>query len=297
MKFHQLDVNDGLSNSHVICIFQDSKGFLWVGTNDGLNRYDGYSFKIYRQEQGDTTGFFNNTINAICEDKNGTLWVSTFNRGFYRYDPKNDKFVVIPELSSRGEIFKIQSDKNGELWITGVMNGHAFVANLNRDTRQWEQHLLFRSSETVVGMHPISKDEYWIVVRDQGLFRWNRRTNNVTRHSDLVQPSFIHRTTEDQEGNIWLASRTGLYKLDTVRMSLWTVNTCGLQQKMEVLIEWIGRPADLPTSCTQKMTPGHSAITRCGPCIRTGKAVSGAERFLKVCACSINKKKNSLNWM
>jgi ligand-binding sensor domain-containing protein/signal transduction histidine kinase len=66
-------------------------------------------------------------------------------------------------------------------------------------------------------MHPISKDEYWIVVRDQGLFRWNRRTNNVTRHSDLVQPSFIHRTTEDQEGNIWLASRTGLYKLDTVR--------------------------------------------------------------------------------
>src|SRR5688572_15657570 len=68
VKFSRIDVSAGLSNSNVTSIVQDSQGFLWVGTPDGINRYDGYDFKVYRQIPGDSTGLLNNSITFLFED-------------------------------------------------------------------------------------------------------------------------------------------------------------------------------------------------------------------------------------
>src|SRR6478609_2964965 len=81
IKFKRIEENSQLSNLNISCISQDSKGFLWVGTSDGLNRFDGYEFKIYRNIENDTTSLVKNTVQSIFEDSNGTLWISTINSG------------------------------------------------------------------------------------------------------------------------------------------------------------------------------------------------------------------------
>lgn len=76
-KFENLDTVDGLSSSTCLTIFQDSDGFLWFGTIDGLNKYDGYQFEVYKSVLDDPTSISNNRINAIVEDGNDNLWVGT----------------------------------------------------------------------------------------------------------------------------------------------------------------------------------------------------------------------------
>ena len=77
IKFEHLSVEDGLSHNTVYCIFQDSQGFMWFGTEDGLNKYDGYTFTIYRNDPDDTLSLSNSQIRTIHEDPSGALWIGT----------------------------------------------------------------------------------------------------------------------------------------------------------------------------------------------------------------------------
>src|SRR5687767_1782870 len=80
-----LGINQGLSNNSVRCILKDHKGFMWFGTFDGLNRYDGYSFRVFRNKVNDSTSLINPFINALNEDKKGNLWIGT-RRGLSIYN-------------------------------------------------------------------------------------------------------------------------------------------------------------------------------------------------------------------
>ena len=75
-KVHYLTIDDGLANNTITCIFRDKQGFMWFGTYDGLNRYDGYVFKKYNHIIGDTTSLAGNEIRAIAEDNNGKHWIA-----------------------------------------------------------------------------------------------------------------------------------------------------------------------------------------------------------------------------
>jgi ligand-binding sensor domain-containing protein len=94
VKFSRIEVSSGLSNSNVNFILQDSKGFLWFGTQDGLNKFDGYTFKVYRNNPDDTASLLTNTINYIFEDSQKKNWVSTRSGGLQYYDNKLDRFVI-----------------------------------------------------------------------------------------------------------------------------------------------------------------------------------------------------------
>jgi len=93
VKFHNLNSEQGLSQATARCIYQDSKGFLWVGTQDGLNKYDGYTFTIYRHDQADQNSLSNNSVSAILEDKFGMLWIGTTGGGLNRFDRQTEKFT------------------------------------------------------------------------------------------------------------------------------------------------------------------------------------------------------------
>src|SRR5690349_7080375 len=77
LKFDHLDINNGLSQNNVMCILQDSRGFIWMGTRDGLNKYDGYKFTVYKNDKSDSSTISSNFITALTEDKNGSIWVAT----------------------------------------------------------------------------------------------------------------------------------------------------------------------------------------------------------------------------
>src|ERR1043165_6265498 len=81
IRFEHLGINDGLSQSNVTCVLQDSRGFMWFGTQDGLNRWDGYQFTVYKNRVDDSTTISNNSIKSIAEDSEGNIWVATWGGG------------------------------------------------------------------------------------------------------------------------------------------------------------------------------------------------------------------------
>lgn len=119
--FTRLGVEDGLAQNTVSCILQDRTGFLWFGTKDGLNRYDGTRFKTFRRVPGNPHAIGSNFIRALYEDADGTLWVGT-NAGLYLYDPRTERFRAFAVRTADGrridnEVNDIRCDGSGRLWI------------------------------------------------------------------------------------------------------------------------------------------------------------------------------------
>ena len=101
LYFDRIDIKDGLSQNTVNEIIQDSRGFIWFATNDGLNRYDGSHFKVFRHLPYGRSGLGNNTIRCLVEDADNNIWVGT-NSGLYVYDTEYDRFSEVEILDSGG---------------------------------------------------------------------------------------------------------------------------------------------------------------------------------------------------
>ena len=128
LKFDNLDTSEGISSSTCIEIFQDTEGFMWFGTIDGLNRYDGYNFEIYRPILNDENSLSNNRINSVTEDKEGLLWIGTSN-GLNIFDKKQEKFY---RLSLHDESTNVvdQSEIINDVFFDEVTN-NIWVATKN----------------------------------------------------------------------------------------------------------------------------------------------------------------------
>ena len=90
MRFEHLSLEDGLSQNSVLAMLQDHRGFLWFGTQDGLNRYDGYTFTVFKNDPDDPNSLSLNSILALHEDDDGALWIGTWGGGLNRFDPSNN---------------------------------------------------------------------------------------------------------------------------------------------------------------------------------------------------------------
>jgi len=126
-QFNHLTIDQGLSHNTVYDIFQDSKGFLWFATSDGLNKYDGYNFTVFRHRMDDTSSISNNKVYCVCEDSSGFLWIGT-QVGLNRYNPRTAKFkryFYSPDENTSvasNFIRTIYTDSKGRLWI-GTFGG------------------------------------------------------------------------------------------------------------------------------------------------------------------------------
>jgi signal transduction histidine kinase/ligand-binding sensor domain-containing protein len=122
-QFEHLTTADGLSQSTVTSILQDSQGYMWFGTQDGLNKYDGYTFTVYRHDPDDPSSLRDDNITTIYEDRSGVLWIGTNEGWLERFDRQNDIFIHYQtQLASIQTIYETQ---NGDFWvlISGTYNG------------------------------------------------------------------------------------------------------------------------------------------------------------------------------
>ena len=123
LKFHHLTVDDGLSQTTANAIMQDKFGFMWFGTQDGLNRYDGYKFKVFTNESGNKNSLSNNYIWSIHEDKDGIMWIGSFGGGLTRFDPATESFTNYKNdpnnqnSISSNDVFGIAEYPKGTLWL------------------------------------------------------------------------------------------------------------------------------------------------------------------------------------
>jgi len=127
MKFRRLDTRDGLSNAQLNCLFQDSKGYVWIGTSYGLNRYDGYRFRTFYSNAHDTLTLRSNYVDMIWEDIDGKLWLKQ-GMNYSLFDPVTEKTVrnpspMLAELGITGGIDRIYVDSKKNLWVKTYANG------------------------------------------------------------------------------------------------------------------------------------------------------------------------------
>ena len=233
IEFRHLTVEDGLSQNTINCIFQDSRGFLWFGTQDGLNRYDGYTFSILRHEAADATTLSHSWIWDVFEDSRNNIWVATWN-GLNRFDAERNKFIrYLPDSEdslaiSGSRPTSICEDDEGFIWI-GTWGG-----GLNRydyETDRFKVFLHDSGNENSLPNNFIRKlfitaqGELWIgtwnglscLTQDgEEDYRFRNFRHNADDSSSLSE-NRINAIIEDKQGLLWIGTfGGGLNQFDPV---------------------------------------------------------------------------------
>jgi ligand-binding sensor domain-containing protein len=121
ISVESIGINKELSQGMINCIWQDHFGFMWFGTMDGLNRYDGYKFQVFRHDPFDSSSISGNYITSIFEDSKGRLWIGTGLNGLNLFIPDQEKFIHFNVVSkpalTNNTVYSIQEDRYGGIWI------------------------------------------------------------------------------------------------------------------------------------------------------------------------------------
>ena len=224
LVFSNIGVEQGLSHSDVYCITQDSKGFMWFGTGDGLNRYDGYTFTIFKHDPQDSLSLSQNFVLELLEDKTGALWVGTRGGGLNRFNHKTQQFTRFMADSTRADaisdniIWAIFIDSQQQLWI-GTEHG-----GLNRFNAATETFEVFRhdpnnpntiSDKGVGAFYEDGNGILWIGTQHGGLNRFDRekKTFKWYRHDPANPNSLggdnIMTIAEDDSRMLWIGVHKG----------------------------------------------------------------------------------------
>lgn len=220
IAFHHLTVENGLSQNAVLAIGQDDEGFIWIGTSNGLNRYDGYRFRIYQSRQNDTSTLTNNNILSILHDSRKNLWIGTI-AGLNKYDAALDRFKRIASPQSHQLSFaSLFEDRSGHLWV-GTNEG---LFNLVNDELVPVNFPAASGIAPGIGIRSIAQDRngnIW-VGSIAGLIQLpNGSTNGLKwyRHNPAdirsLSADMVSSIEEDRFGRIWVATlNNGLNMLE-----------------------------------------------------------------------------------
>jgi PAS domain S-box-containing protein len=225
VRFEHLSIEDGLSQNAGLDIFQDSRGYLWIGTQDGLNRYDGYSFKVYKHDPDDPSSISHNSILKIAEDENGDLWIGTWGGGLNHYDPISEQFTRylhadnIPGSISNNTVTSLKKDTSGNLWV-GTLNGldrfdveSSTFEHFTNDPDESDS----LSSNVISVIFEDSNRQLWIGtgangIEGSGLNRFDPSTGKSVRyqHNESDPKSLssnnIASIYEAEDGTFWIAT-------------------------------------------------------------------------------------------
>jgi ligand-binding sensor domain-containing protein/signal transduction histidine kinase len=229
VHFEHLTIDQGLSHTNVNCILQDSRGFMWFGTEDGLDRYDGYHFTIYRHREGDSTSLSWNCIYVLHEDRLGDIWLLTERKELNRYNRVSETLTCYSHDStdtgslSDNKVTALFEDKTGTLWF-GTANG-----GLNRYDEATGKFIHYMntpsdakslSTNAVLSICEDKHGTLWIGT-PMGLNRFDRASQNFTRYlhdskyPNSIADNFVWLVFEDRSGTIWLGTgREGLEQFD-----------------------------------------------------------------------------------
>lgn len=213
-KVYNFTSEDGLLSGNVECLFQDSYGFLWIGSNDGIVRWDGHNFKKYIHQEGDAKTLSNNIIYTIIEDSRRRLWVGTID-GLNLYDPLSDTFSKIKLDSAFRNIpvNAIKEDSKRRLWLA-TSDGFGLYNHDHPEKSQWyyaeTPHGL--SDAVVFAMDIDRNNNIWLGTFNGGLNKFNPETGEFSyfthRPNDpsTICSNKLKRLFIDKEQNIWVGS-------------------------------------------------------------------------------------------
>jgi signal transduction histidine kinase/ligand-binding sensor domain-containing protein/CheY-like chemotaxis protein len=220
IEFSHLTINEGLSQNTINCILKDSKGYMWFGTQDGLNRYDGYGIKVYKHTPQKNRIAFSNIIQTLYEDKSGNLWVGSHGGILNVYDRKNDCLIPFKAGKSNAptdisDVTCMEEDSKGNFWLGSSMGLYL----LNRETGETTlfSHDQDKFLSTPIAISCLLEDKQgklWVGTT-HGLDRFDK-ANRSFHHIELQTPNpYINCLLEDDQDNLWIGTETiGLVRID-----------------------------------------------------------------------------------
>ncbi len=235
VQVQMLGLEEGLSQSSVLSIHQDSMGFMWFGTRDGINRYDGHSMVTFRHILGDPFSLAGSIINDIKDGGNGTIWIA-HDKGISRLDRRSSTFRNYDIGRSDNPEIRSLSIIDDRVWASGWTG--MYVYNPEKDLFKKpplslsEKMDIFDASISKV-VKSATKNEYWIATRTRGLFRYDTDTDILTRKNQNDETGLFIDENERVEdilfhpnGRVYVATyNNGLYECDQSGKPLRRWNT------------------------------------------------------------------------
>ncbi|MGE5375699.1 MAG: two-component regulator propeller domain-containing protein [Bacteroidota bacterium] len=228
LRFDRISIEQGLSQSSVHVAFQDSRGFMWFGTQDGLNRYDGYTFRTFKPDPDVSTSLSDRWITSIVEDKDGYLWVATGQGGLNRYDPHTEEFKRYthdprnPQSLSDNHVNILYLDRDGKLWV-GTQNG---LDMLDPSTDVFTHYVYAPTQQegitgkTITAILQDSRGRLWIGTRAGGLNRFDPQSNKFTPYQsspeaqNTISNDSVTALAEGRNNTIWVGTQNGLNRFE-----------------------------------------------------------------------------------
>ena len=209
-RFRNYTINDGLSQSSVSCIIQDDNHSIWIGTQDGLNRFDGKTFEVFSSD--DTEGLESEYIKSALKTEDGQLWFGTTN-GLTVFNPKKELFKTYsPKGNIAVQIEKICLDTKGQIWLATAGKG---LMSFNPKTLAFQTYQQLVPSKKILNVYATSNNELFVLTEDRGLFRINSaRTTSyqVVIATKSKLPINILRLVECEEGALLIGTNQGVFE-------------------------------------------------------------------------------------
>ena len=270
-----IGIEHGLSNNSVVTVYKDYKGFMWFGTYDGLNRYDGYNFTVFRNRIGDSTSLNCNEIYSIMGDKYHNIWIGG-QKGVSVYDPLKNIFsfaYYVPAGLQKlrqvsGNISNIIADEFGHVFVPSEKDGFLVFDGNNKSGRQ----IAYQSAAGTTISYRVSVIETdrrthgaWMILNNVGLCLYDssngaiRLVNNQLKQGNCLKA--------DDKGNLWVGTDNGLYRYNIATNTI-SENYISGNYKMSCIcidkkgVIWIGSDGKgvwVISPVTQKAIPYLSA--------------------------------------
>ena len=210
VRFQHIDRSDGLSQSYVYSITQDETGYMWFGTQDGLNRYDGYDLTVYSQDPGNPGSLVDDGIRDLVVDSKGRLWIGTGHGGLSRYDAASEGFVnYLP--GGTNHVRAIVEAPNGDLWVGTDGEG---LKLFEPETGEFSSVRVSGLGREIWALALDSENRLWLGAAD-GLYRYDLLTNQVRvfRHdssdASSISSNHVRELLIDDMGQLWVGTDQG----------------------------------------------------------------------------------------
>jgi len=224
LKFEHLGTREGLSHSNTICMLQDSRGFMWFGTRDGLNKYDGYSFTVYKNDVKDKNSLSSNIIMDVKEDLHGSLWIATWGGGVSKFDRDSEKFTQYKHDRNNSNtissdlVNSIIIDHEGILWMGtegGGLDSYDVKNEIFTNYKYDKHNPESLSQDLVKDVFEDSQQNLWIATNSGGLNCFDRKTKTFTwfqyneKNNRSISSNAVMVIFEDSDRQLWVGTRGG----------------------------------------------------------------------------------------
>jgi signal transduction histidine kinase/ligand-binding sensor domain-containing protein/CheY-like chemotaxis protein len=214
LKFKWLTPNEGLSQGHVVAFLKDHQGFMWMATEEGLNKYDGYGFTVYKHDPKTSSSISHSFVRSILEDRAQNLWVGT-ERGLDRFDRKKEVFVHYPLSSSPIIVRNIFQDRMNRIWVGTSIGLHLLdAANGNSQRFPFSEKDPNSLGHHIFNIVEDHEGHLWLST-PEGLSQFNSQTQKFTHyfHSpgnpNSIGSDWINTVYIDSKGRLWIGTRGG----------------------------------------------------------------------------------------